>query len=52
MTYSGIPANETQLAVLAIEIHDLFLGQDEDTGRTIVVEADPAVVQAALRCRD
>jgi Fe-S-cluster containining protein len=45
---AGIPTNPTQLAVLAIELHDLFLGQDERTGATNVVEPDAGVVRAAL----
>jgi hypothetical protein len=49
---AGIPANETQLASLAIEIHELFLGQDPETRRTAVVEPDAAVVRTALTYRD
>ena len=44
----GIPTNETQLAVLAIELHDLFLDRDEQTGAAMVVEPDAGVVRAAL----
>jgi Fe-S-cluster containining protein len=48
---AGIPTNETQLAVLAIDIHDLFLARDEDTGQSTVVEPAPSVVRAALAAR-
>jgi hypothetical protein len=40
------PTNATQLAVLAIEIHDVFLGHDGETGDTMVVDPDPDVVRA------
>jgi len=46
---AGIPTNPTQLAVLAIELHDLFLNDDEQTGASRVVEPDAGVVRAALR---
>ena len=36
----SVPANTTRLAVLAVEIADLFYSEDEDTGRVIVVEPD------------
>ncbi|MDQ1509561.1 MAG: uncharacterized protein QOG50_1405 [Actinomycetota bacterium] len=45
---AGIPTNDTQVAVLAIELHDLFLDQDEQTGAMKVVEPDAGVVRAAL----
>jgi len=45
----GIPTNPTQLAVLAIELHDLFLNDDEQTGAPKVGEPDVGVVRAALR---
>jgi uncharacterized protein len=45
---AGIPANETQLAVLAVEIHDLFLVRDDETGNTAVVDPEPSVVRSAL----
>jgi uncharacterized protein len=45
------PRNATQLAVLAIEIHDLFLRHDEETGTTTVVEPDPDRVRAAVMRR-
>jgi Fe-S-cluster containining protein len=48
---AGIPANETQLAVLAVEIHHLFLVRNEETGRRAVVDPEPSVVRAALAGR-
>jgi Fe-S-cluster containining protein len=45
---AGFPANETQLAILAVEIHDLFLVRDEQTGRSSVVDPEPSVVRVAL----
>jgi Fe-S-cluster containining protein len=44
---AGIPANETQLAVLAVAIHDLFVERDE-SDRMTVVEPDRSVVSAEL----
>ncbi|MBK9177984.1 MAG: YkgJ family cysteine cluster protein [Acidimicrobiales bacterium] len=46
-----VPTNTTQLAVLAIEVHDAFLRRDEQTGRTTVVDADPDVVRAEVARR-
>jgi uncharacterized protein len=45
------PTNATQLAVLAIEIHDVFLRRDEETGRTTVVDSDPDVVRVEVMRR-
>ncbi len=42
------PRTSTQLAVLAIEIHDAFLHCDDTTGRTTVVDPDPEVVVARV----
>jgi hypothetical protein len=42
------PTNATQLAVLAIELHDVFLRRDEETGQTTVVDPDPHMVLAEL----
>jgi hypothetical protein len=42
------PANATQLAVLAIEIHQAFLRNDEETGEQTVVEPDPGLVRVEL----
>ncbi len=46
-----IPADPTQVAVAAVEVHDVFLRFDEATGRTVVVSPEPEVVEAALRRR-
>ena len=48
---AGIPANETQLAALAIDIHEAFLLRDEDTGRTTVVDPDPDALRVAMMRR-
>ncbi len=45
------PANATQHAVLAIEVHAAFLGRDEATGAARVIEPEPPAVQAELRAR-
>ena len=45
------PSNAIQLAVLAIEIHDLFLRRDEETGRTAVVDPEPGAVRDAISRR-
>ncbi len=45
------PANATQHAVLAIRLHDVFLRQDDETGRTVVVDPDPQAVDEAVRIR-
>ncbi len=47
----GVPANATELAVLAVEIHDAFLGHDEETGSRVLVEPDPEVARNALSPR-
>ena len=38
------PTNTTQLAVLAVEVHDLFLGRDDQSGAPVAVEPAPEVV--------
>ena len=48
---AGVAANETQLAVLAVEIHDLFMEPDEETGRVTVVEPGPDALRAELMRR-
>ena len=48
---AGVAADETQLAVAAVEIHELFLARDEEAGRTRVVYPEPSVVRAALASR-
>ena len=45
------PANATQHAVLAIRLHDVFLRQDDETGRTVIVDPDPQAVDEAVRIR-
>ena len=46
-----VPANTTQLAVLAIGVHDAFLRRDEETGRTTLVDPDPDVVRVEVMRR-
>jgi Fe-S-cluster containining protein len=41
----------TQLAVLAVEIHDLFLQRDRETGRLTAFDPDHAAVRVELRRR-
>jgi Fe-S-cluster containining protein len=41
---TALPVDTTARAVLAIEIHALFLRRDDETGRTALVDPDPAVV--------
>ena len=45
------PGNATQLAVLAIEIHDAFLQHDDATECTTVVDPDPNVIRVAVMRR-
>ena len=40
------PTTATQRAVLAIEVHQAFLGRDEETGTAMLVDPDPDVVRA------
>jgi hypothetical protein len=44
----AVPTNPTQLAVLAIEIHEEFLARDDQTGDATVIEPDVDVVRMAL----
>jgi hypothetical protein len=46
-----VPADPTQLAVLAVHLHDQFLSHDGETGRTVVVDPDPQAVAAVLASR-
>jgi len=46
-----VPSSPTQLAVLAVEIHDLFLQVDHDTGRTAVVSPLPELVRSEILAR-
>jgi Fe-S-cluster containining protein len=41
----------TRRAVLAIELHVLFLSLDEETGRPRVIEPDPDVMRVEVMCR-
>ena len=45
------PVTPTQLAVLAIELHDLFVPRDERSGRARVFEPDPHEVRVELTRR-
>jgi hypothetical protein len=47
----AVPTNATQHAVLAIELHDLFLRRDEETDETTLVDPDPDAVVAELMRR-
>ena len=44
------PSNATQLAVLAVELHDAFLRHD-GAGHTAVVDPDPQLVRVELTRR-
>lgn len=46
-----LPANPTQLAVLAVEIHEVFLGRDEATGAATVIEPTLDQVRSAVMRR-
>ncbi len=48
---AGIPANQTQIAALAVEIHDVFLVRDKETGCLTVIEPEMRAVEAALSKR-
>ena len=43
-----VPDNPTQLAVLAIDVHDVFLGAGDVADHPVVVRPDLAAVRAAL----
>ena len=45
------PRNPTQVAVLAVEIHDVFLAHDGETGELTVVDPDHEAVRLALEPR-
>jgi hypothetical protein len=45
------PATATQLAVIAVQLHDLFLGRDPATGEAAVVEPTPSEVRIELARR-
>jgi uncharacterized protein len=44
----AVPVTATQRAVLAIEIHDVFLQRDDATGEIAVVDPHPDVVRAEV----
>jgi hypothetical protein len=46
-----VPTNPTQIAVLAIELHDVFLRHDPVTGDATVVDPCPDAVRVELRRR-
>jgi Fe-S-cluster containining protein len=46
-----VPANATQRAVLAIELHEAFLGHDDVTDRDVVVIPDAESIEAVLNER-
>ena len=39
------PANATQHAVLAVRLHEAFLGPDHETGHTVLVDPEPTTVR-------
>ena len=45
------PANATQHAVLAVQLHDAFMRHDDETGRSVAVDPEPAAVQVILTSR-
>ena len=45
------PTNPTQLAVLAVEMHDVFLRHDDETGEATVFEPSPEFVLSELERR-
>lgn len=48
---AGLSPNQTQLAALAVEIHDVFLVRDDETGHLTVVGPELRAVEAALSKR-
>jgi Fe-S-cluster containining protein len=46
-----VPTNTTQIAVLAIELHDVFLRHDPVTGDAAVVDPRPDAIRVELRRR-
>ncbi len=45
------PRDATQLAVLAVEMHDVFLAHDGETGQLILTHPDPEVVRVEVTRR-
>lgn len=44
----SVPTDATQLAVLAIELHEAFLGRDEATDETTLIDPEPEVIRVEL----
>jgi hypothetical protein len=44
----AVPTNATQLAVLAVEIHEVFLARNEATQQTTVIDPDPETVRSEV----
>ena len=42
------PVNTTGRAVLAVRLHDAFLGHDDETDRRVVVEPDPEAIRVVI----
>ncbi len=47
----AVPTNATQLAVLAVDMHDVFLHRGETTDEIAVVDPDPRAVRVELTRR-
>jgi hypothetical protein len=45
----AVGGDVTRLAVLAVEVHDTFVGKEHDTGEPTVIAPDPAAVSDRLR---
>jgi hypothetical protein len=46
-----VPANATQHAVLALELHGAFLWRDDETGASVLVDPDPEVMRVRISAR-
>ncbi len=49
--HDAVPANTTQLAVLAIEVHDAFVERDPETGMTKITVPTPDAVRVMVTSR-
>lgn len=49
---SEVPVDTTQLAAVAVEVHDVFLRADAETGRLSVTTPQSATVESAVRDRE
>jgi len=47
----GAATNATRVAVLAVELHDVFLQCDEETGENSVIDPDPRLVELEIKRR-